>query len=82
MADFNPRKAWQGFQEANAIQYTFYVPHDPAGLIAALGADTFNARLEDLFRKAGEAKFGGGETVNAFAGVESVYNHGNQPCLH
>jgi predicted alpha-1,2-mannosidase len=82
MADFNPRRAWLGFQEANAIQYTFYVPHDPAGLIAKLGAENFNARLEDIFLKAGKAKFGGGEDVDAFAGVESVYNHGNQPCLH
>ncbi len=82
VADFNPRRAWQGFQEGNAYQYTFYVPHDPAGLIAKLGVDTFNARLEDIFQKAEKAKFGGGETVDAFAGVESVYNHGNQPGLH
>ncbi|MHB1310043.1 MAG: glycoside hydrolase domain-containing protein, partial [Limisphaerales bacterium] len=44
--------------------------------------DTFNGRLEDIFAKAEKAKFGGGETVDAFAGVESVYNHGNQPGLH
>ena len=82
VAGFNPRQAWQGFQEGNAYQYTFYVPHDPAGLIAKLGGDTFNGRLEDIFAKAEKAKFGGGETVDAFAGVESVYNHGNQPGLH
>ncbi|MBL9136622.1 MAG: GH92 family glycosyl hydrolase [Verrucomicrobiales bacterium] len=82
VSEFHPRKAWQGFQEGNAYQYTFYVPHDPAGLIARLGADTFIARLQEIFEKAEKAKFGGGETVDAFAGVESLYNHGNQPGLH
>lgn len=79
---FNPRQAWEGFQEGNAFQYTFYVPHDPAGLIRRMGQDTFVRRLEEIFREAEKTKFGGGETVNAFAGVERVYNHGNQPSLH
>ena len=29
-----------------------------------------------------EIKFGGGKTINAFAGVHAYYNHGNQPNLH
>ena len=80
--DFNPRKAWVGFQEGNAWQYTFYVPHDPAGLIARMGLSTFNQRLEDVFRQAEATGFGGGTTIDAFAGVENSYNHGNQPSLH
>jgi predicted alpha-1,2-mannosidase len=82
LAEFDPRKAWIGFQEANAWQYTFYVPHDPAGLIEKMGLDTFNQRLEDVFQQAEQTHFGGGTTVDAFAGVENVYNHGNQPSLH
>jgi predicted alpha-1,2-mannosidase len=82
IADFDPKKAWRGYQEGNAYQYTFYVPHDLAGLIQKLGPDNFNQRLESIFQQAEKAKFGGGETVDAFAGLESVYNHGNQPSLH
>jgi predicted alpha-1,2-mannosidase len=82
MAEFNPRKAWVGFQEANAWQYTFYVPHDPAGLIQKMSQATFTERLDHIFKQAEETKFGGGTTVDAFAGVENVYNHGNQPGLH
>jgi predicted alpha-1,2-mannosidase len=82
ITEFDPRKAWIGFQEGNAWQYTFYVPHDPAGLIAKMGLDTFNQRLEDVFQQAEQTHFGGGTTIDAFAGVENVYNHGNQPSLH
>ena len=37
--DFDPYQPWRGFQEGNAWQYTFYVPHDPAGLIMIIGKD-------------------------------------------
>lgn len=80
--EFDPLKAWVGFQEANAWQYTFYVPHDPAALIAKLGLATFQQRLEHVFQQAEKNHFGGGTTVDAFAGVENLYNHGNQPGLH
>lgn len=80
--DFDPKKAWRGFQEGNAYQYTFYVPHDVAGLIHKLGTNQFNQRLEATFQQAEQAKFGGGEVVDAFAGLERPYNHGNQPSLH
>jgi predicted alpha-1,2-mannosidase len=82
LEDFNPRKPWLGYQEGNAWQYTFYVPHDPASLIQRLGQETFNSRLEDVFNQAEQTLFGGGRTVDAFAGVDNVYNHGNQPSLH
>ena len=29
--NFNPMEVWRGFQEGNAYQYTFYVPHNPKG---------------------------------------------------
>ena len=80
--NFDPYEVWRGFQEGNAFQYTFYVPHDPAGLIEKIGEEKFNDRLNDLFEKASETGFGGGKTIDAFAGIRSVYNHGNQPSLH
>ncbi|MCB0550450.1 MAG: GH92 family glycosyl hydrolase [Phaeodactylibacter sp.] len=80
--DFDPMKAWYGFQEGNAFQYTWYVPHDIAGLIEAMGRDTFNGRLERMFNNAQKSLFGGGEEIHSFSGIEKLYNHGNQPCLH
>ncbi|RVU02394.1 glycoside hydrolase family 92 protein [Mucilaginibacter limnophilus] len=79
---FNPKEAWRGFQEGNAIQYTFYVPHNPKALVEAVGADEFNNRLDGIFTTAQKNAFGGGKTIDAFAGIESLYNHGNQPNLH
>ncbi|MEP7144518.1 MAG: GH92 family glycosyl hydrolase [Ferruginibacter sp.] len=79
---FDPYQPWRGFQEGNAIQYTFYVPQNPAGLINKIGRAEFNSRLNTLFDTAQKYSFGGGKEVNAFAGIKSVYNHGNQPDLH
>ncbi|ULQ51735.1 GH92 family glycosyl hydrolase [Flavihumibacter fluvii] len=80
--NFNPMQAWRGFQEGNAFQYTWYVPQDVAGLINVLGKDTFNARLEKTFDESQKSSFGGGKEINSFSGLEKLYNHGNQPCLH
>ncbi len=82
LKEFSPMKAWVGFQEGNAVQYTWYVPHDVAGLIDLIGSDLFNQRLEETFNEAQKTQFGGGKDLDSFSGVEKLYNHGNQPCLH
>ncbi|WP_457270898.1 GH92 family glycosyl hydrolase [Pedobacter sp. UYEF25] len=79
---FDPYQPWRGFQEGNAVQYTFYVPQNPAGLIDAIGKDNFNKRLDSIFTVSEKLAFGGGKTIDAFAGINSIYNHGNQPNLH
>ncbi|GAA5484218.1 GH92 family glycosyl hydrolase [Haloferula sargassicola] len=79
---FNPQEAWRGFQEGNAVQYSFFVPHQPVALIEAIGRDEFNQRLNRIFEVSEKDDFSGGQTIDAFAGVQSLYNHGNQPCLH
>ncbi|MCF2494216.1 GH92 family glycosyl hydrolase [Dyadobacter chenhuakuii] len=79
---FDPYQPWRGFQEGNSVQYTFYVPHNPAGLIDAISKDNFNSRLDSIFTVSEKLGFGGGKTIDAFAGVNSIYNHGNQPNLH
>lgn len=83
MKDFDPMKGWLGFQEGNAVQYTWYAPHDVAGLIELVGIDRFNERLEMTFEEAAKSGYGGkpGE-FDSFSGVEKLYNQGNQPCLH
>lgn len=80
--NFRPSEGWRGFQEGNAWQYTFYVPHDPVALIRKVGQEEFNTRLDSIFTISQKAVFGGGKNIDAFAGVEGLYNHGNQPCLH
>jgi predicted alpha-1,2-mannosidase len=82
LKNFDPLTAWAGFQEGNSIQYTFYVPHEPEKLIQKVGQNVFNNRLDSIFILSQHDTFGGGKTVNAFAGVHALYNHGNQPNLH
>lgn len=80
---FDPMKAWDGFQEGNAYQYTWYAPHDVAGLMELLGRDSFNYRLNYMFESAQKSQFSGGSAeIHSFSGIEKLYNHGNQPCLH
>ena len=80
--NFDPLAPWRGFQEGNAVQYTFYVPHDVEELVELLGRDTFNNRLDSIFMESQKHIFGGGKEVDAFAGLKTLYNHGNQPNLH
>ena len=82
MENFEPMQVWRGFQEGNAWQYTFYVPHDVKGLVSKVGADVFNQRLDSIFTVSQKLIFSGGKEVGAFAGLQTLYNHGNQPCLH
>lgn len=80
--NFDPLQVWRGFQEGNAWQYTFYVPHDPQALVAKVGAEEFTNRLDSIFTLSQKKIFSGGTEVGAFAGLETLYNQGNQPCLH
>lgn len=81
--EFNPLKAWDGFQEGNAYQYTWYVPHDVSALINTVGKDLFAERLETMFEDADKTNFGGDPNdLHSFSAVEKLYNQGNQPSLH
>lgn len=82
LEDFNPLAPWKGFQEGNAVQYTFYVPHQIDELVDLVWQETFNNRLDSIFLLSQKNIFGGGKEVDAFAGLKTVYNHGNQPNLH
>lgn len=80
--NFDPMQVWRGFQEGNAWQYTFYVPHDVNALVSKVGEDLFNSRLDSIFTISKDKIFSGGTEIGAFAGLKTLYNHGNQPCLH
>lgn len=79
---FDPFAPWVGFQEGNAVQYTYYVPHHIGQLIEMVGRDEFNNRLDSTFVISQANIFGGGTTIDAFSGLHTYYNHGNQPNLH
>jgi len=79
--EFDPFEPWAGFQEGNAWQYTFYVPHTPRKLVKRMGEERFVKRLDSIFTISEKTKFGG-EDIDAFAGVKYLYNQGNQPNLH
>ncbi len=79
---FDATQPHNGFQEGNAYQYTFYVPHDPEAMASKIGRDEFNTRLDSIFLISEKDLFGGGTQIHAFAGITKPYNHGNQPCLH
>ena len=80
--NFDPMQVWRGFQEGNAWQYTFYAPHDAKALVEKVGAETFVARLDSIFTLSQPKIFSGGTEIGAFAGLRTLYNQGNQPCLH
>ena len=79
--DFDPFAPWIGYQEGNAWQYTFYVPHQPKELVEKMGEEKFVKRLDSIFTVSEKTKFGG-EQIDAFAGLNYLYNQGNQPNLH
>jgi predicted alpha-1,2-mannosidase len=62
-----------GFVESDAWQYTWFVPHDPPGLIQAMGRDRFIKVLNAGFEKSAPQRFNGG-------GRSAVY-HGNEPTM-
>lgn len=82
ISQFDPMQVWRGFQEGNAWQYTFYVPHDIPSLAEKVGRDVFCARLDSIFTLSQSKIFSGGTEIGAFAGLKTLYNQGNQPCLH
>jgi len=65
------------YTEANAWQYSFFVPHDVAGLIKATGGDeAFVGRLDDLFDPSRKLP----NALNDVSGLVGMYAHGNEPC--
>jgi predicted alpha-1,2-mannosidase len=72
-ADYD-NKNGGGFVEGNSLQYTWMVPHDPAGLAAAMGGSVKAAgRLHRFLRKL-NGSGGGTHTDHALLG--------NEPTLH
>lgn len=77
---FDPREVNNNYTEANSWQYSFFVPHDVAGLMDALGGKAaFEKRLDDLFTAPEQTK---GRTQVDITGMIGQYAHGNEPSHH
>jgi len=80
---FDPASAGYGddYTEANAWQYSWYVPQDVAGLITAMGGDAaFTHKLDELFdAKVDPSIF---KNVEDITGLIGWYAHGNEPSHH
>jgi len=77
---FDPREVNNNYTEANAWQYSLFVPHDIAGLIDALGGpEALEQRLDAMF----EAEEGNtGRTQADITGTIGQYAQGNEPSHH
>ncbi|MCA9684716.1 MAG: GH92 family glycosyl hydrolase, partial [Myxococcales bacterium] len=77
---FDPREVNLHYTEANAWQYGFFVPQDPAGLVAAHGGpEALAAHLDALFEAPSETT---GRDQADITGLIGQYAHGNEPSHH
>jgi predicted alpha-1,2-mannosidase len=77
---FDPREVNFHFTEANAWQYSMYVPHDVSGFIKLLGGDAVLCnKLDQLFSMTSQTT---GRTQSDITGLIGQYAHGNEPSHH
>lgn len=77
---FDPYSVSGNYTEANAWQYSFFVPHDVNGLMNLIGGDDkFTAKLDELFTTSSELT---GRHQSDITGLIGQYAHGNEPSHH
>ncbi|MCX6268115.1 MAG: GH92 family glycosyl hydrolase [Bacteroidetes bacterium] len=77
---FDPAEVNFNYTEANAWQYSFYVPQDLSGLMMLMGGrDKFALKLDDLF--SADSKTTGRDQAD-ISGLIGQYAHGNEPSHH
>ena len=77
---FDPKEINNNFTEGNSWQYSFFVPQDIKGMIAAYGGnEKFEAKLDEMFNS--ESKTTGREQADV-TGLIGQYAHGNEPSHH
>jgi predicted alpha-1,2-mannosidase len=78
---FSPFAVTREYTEANAWQYSFYVPQDVRGLINLHGGVTkFEEKLDEAFTT--KKPLEGNSTLADISGVIGQYAHGNEPSHH
>lgn len=79
-APFDPYEVNFNYTEANAWQYSFYVPQDISGFMNLLGGkDKLEAQLDELFTAEAETS---GRNQADITGLIGQYAHGNEPSHH
>jgi predicted alpha-1,2-mannosidase len=77
---FDPYSVSGNYTEANAWQYSFFVPHDVNGLIDLMGGDKkFISKLDELFTSDPKLT---GRFQSDITGLIGQYAHGNEPSHH
>jgi predicted alpha-1,2-mannosidase len=77
---FDPKEINNNFTEGNSWQYSFFVPQDIPGMIAAYGGnEKFEAKLDEMYSS--ESKTTGREQADV-TGLIGQYAHGNEPSHH
>ncbi len=77
---FYPAEVDFNYTEANAWQYSFFVPQDVQTLIKLHGGDKpFTQQLDELFTTSSETK---GRDQADITGLIGQYAHGNEPSHH
>ncbi len=77
---FDPREVNNNYTEANAWQYTFFVPQDIEGLMNAMGGKiNFEQKLDNLFTTSVQTT---GRDLSDISGLIGQYAHGNEPSHH
>lgn len=80
LAPFDPREVSAHYTEANAWQYTFFVPQDINGLIELMGGpESFARKLDALFTAESTLT---GNAPPDISGLIGQYAHGNEPSHH
>jgi predicted alpha-1,2-mannosidase len=80
MTPFDPAEVNNHYTEANAWQYSFFVPHDVAGLVRLLGGpERFGKKLDALFSASSKTT---GRDQADITGLIGQYAHGNEPSHH
>lgn len=79
-APFDPAEVNFNYTEANAWQYSFYVPQDLDGLMGLHGGkEKFAGRLDDMFSASSGTT---GRDQSDISGMIGQYAHGNEPSHH
>lgn len=83
-ADFDINETHgMGFIEGNSWNYSFFVPHDPEGLVKAMGGKKkFTEKLNTLFTMHLPDEFFAHTEDISREGILGGYVHGNEPAHH
>ncbi len=77
---FDPKEVNYNYTEANAWQYSFFVPQDISGMIDLFGGpDALEDKLDELFSTSSETT---GRDQADITGLIGQYAHGNEPSHH